>query len=107
MNLTYRGNAYTVPTSVHSSSDCENQPKQKLIYRGQMYNYAPPAAEVPKAFAPNELTVTLIYRGVTFERQICSPKPAQTPHAIMPGLWSASDRLSQGLFDEMGRSPAR
>ncbi|NJL39577.1 MAG: DUF4278 domain-containing protein [Leptolyngbyaceae cyanobacterium SM1_4_3] len=79
--IKYRGNAYEVPASIHSGSDSENQPKQKLIYRGQIYDYTPPSA-IPEAFDPNATTVTLSYRGVTFERQIRSPKPYQPPRAI-------------------------
>lgn len=80
MRLTYRGNAYEVLASIHSTSNSENQPKQKLMYRGQTYDYTPPAV-VSESFALDALTVTLIYRGVTFERQIRSLKPYQMPRA--------------------------
>lgn len=82
MKLNYRGNAYNVPAWIHSNSDSTDQPKQKLIYRGLVYDYTPRPAATPEAFDPNTLTVTLIYRGVTFERQIRSPKPYQTPRAM-------------------------
>jgi len=75
MKLNYRGNAYEVPASIHSGSNSTNQPQQKLIYRGQIYDYTPRPVAVPEAFDPYAPTVTIIYRGVTFERQIRSPKP--------------------------------
>lgn len=82
MKLTYRSNAYEVPASIHSGSDSTNQPKQKLIYRGQIHDYMSPPARVPEALDPGASTVTLIYRGVRFEHQIRSPKPYQTSRAI-------------------------
>lgn len=82
MKLTYRGNTYEVPASIHSSFNSENQPKQKLIYRGQIHEYMPSSASAPEVFDPNVRTVALTYRGVTFERQIRSPKPYQAPRAI-------------------------
>ena len=82
MKLTYRGNAYEVPASIHSRADATNQPKQKLIYRGQTHDYIPHSVVVSEAFDPDAPTVTLSYRGITFERQIRSPKPYQAPRAI-------------------------
>lgn len=80
--IKYRGNAYEVPASIHSGSDSEHQPKQKLIYRGLVYDYTPSPAAIPEAFDPNASAVTLSYQGVTFERQLRSPQPYQTPRAI-------------------------
>lgn len=82
MKLNYRGNAYNIPASIHFDSDSADHPKQKLTYRGLVYDYTPRPAAVPEAFDPDAPTVTLIYRGVTFDRQLRSPKPYQMPRAM-------------------------
>jgi hypothetical protein len=82
MKLKDRGNAYEIPTSIHSDSDREHQPKQQLIYRGSIYKYTPRPAMVREALDPKAPTVALIYRGVTFERQIRSLKPDRVPRII-------------------------
>lgn len=68
MKLNYRGNAYEVPASIHSDSDSEHQPTQKLTYRGQISDYTPPPATVPEALDPDASAVTLSYRGVKFKQ---------------------------------------
>lgn len=88
MNLTYRGNAYEVPASVKSNSvtsiaDSLNQSPLKLIYRGMTYDYRPRPVASPSAGIVGESTeVTLIYRGITYQRKLQSPKPCQSIPSI-------------------------
>ncbi|MBW4550127.1 MAG: DUF4278 domain-containing protein [Aphanocapsa sp. GSE-SYN-MK-11-07L] len=50
MKLTDRGNSYEVPAPVQQGSDATDQPKIKLIYRGNTIDYVPPlvVSEVDK-----------------------------------------------------------
>lgn len=82
MQLTYRGNTYQASTPVQSSSDSKiEEPKFKLIYRGSTYNYNPPPARVPEAIQAEGSTVTLIYRGMTYQRKLAPYNPSQKPMA--------------------------
>lgn len=82
MNFTYRGQPYQISTSTQSSPDSVYQPKDKLIYRGQVYYTAPRSAVVSRAAKGDEPTVTLTYRGITYQRTLQSPQPYQQPHAV-------------------------
>lgn len=75
-------NSTKVPASLQPNSDSIEQPKLKLIYRGNAFDYIPRPTLASKEDRKDGKTVTLIYRGNTFERQIPSPKPYQKPRAI-------------------------
>lgn len=79
MKLTYRGQTYEIP-ALSQAGDAA-QPKIKLIYRGHTYDYTPRSVVVPEAAADSK-TVTLTYRGSTYERTLPAPKPYQEPRAI-------------------------
>jgi Domain of unknown function (DUF4278) len=81
MKLTYRGNSYEVPDPIQLDSDSSEQPKIKLIYRGNTIDYVPHPV-VPEEDKTDWPTVTLIYRGNTFQRKIRPPQPYQKPRAI-------------------------
>lgn len=74
MKLTYRGQAYETSAQPQAHIPASS----KLIYRGHTYSYSPRPV-VPEA--ANGPTVTLIYRGATYERSLPA-RPYQTPRAI-------------------------
>jgi Domain of unknown function (DUF4278) len=82
MKLTYRGISYEVPAPIQLGSDSTDQPKIKLIYRGNIYDYTPRPVVVSQEDKTDWSTVTLIYRGTTYQRQIQPSKPYQKPRAI-------------------------
>ncbi|GFE71061.1 DUF4278 domain-containing protein [Chroococcus sp. FPU101] len=82
MKLTFRGNSYNVPAPIQLGSDSTEQPKIKLIYRGNVYYYTPRPVVVSEKVETDQPTVTLIYRGNTYERQLLGSMPYQKPHAI-------------------------
>lgn len=70
MKLTYRGNFYQVPAPIQFDSNSIEQPKIKLIYRGNAIDYIScPVAirELDKTVCP---TVKLTYRGNNYERKL-------------------------------------
>jgi hypothetical protein len=79
MTLTYRGISDKVSTSIQPDSNSIDQPKIKLFYRGNTFDYIPRPEVGPEEDWP---TVTLMYRGVTYERKIQPPKPYQKPRAM-------------------------
>ncbi len=79
MTLTYRGISHEVSAPIQPDSNSVDQPKIKLFYRGNTFDYIPRPEVVPKEDWP---TVTLMYRGVTYERKIQPPKLYQKPRAI-------------------------
>lgn len=82
MKLTFRGNSYDVPAPIQLGPDSTEQPKIKLIYRGNVFYYTPRPVVVSEEVETDEPTVTLIYRGNTYERQLHAPKSYQKPRAI-------------------------
>lgn len=82
IKLMYRGNATEISAPLQPSFDSTEQPKIKLIYRGNTFDYIPRPVVVSEEDKKDWKTVTLIYRGNTFERKIPPPKPYQKPRAI-------------------------
>lgn len=78
MNLIYRGQPYKIATFTQLSSDSVDQSKIKLIYRGQIYYTTPRSVMASKAVSSDTPTVTLIYRGVTYERTLQSRQYQQS-----------------------------
>jgi Domain of unknown function (DUF4278) len=82
MKLSYRNTDYDVATPIQVDPDCLDQPKIKLFYRGNTFDYTPRPVAVPEALETEGPTVTLRYRGNTYERKLQPPKPYQKPRAI-------------------------
>ena len=73
--------ASEVSTPIKHGFNVKEQPKIKLIYNGNTFDYIPRPVmcqEDKKDWS----TVTLIYRANIFERQLPPPKPYQKPRAI-------------------------
>jgi hypothetical protein len=70
MKLTYRGNSYEVPDSNLLGFDAANQPKIKLMYRGDTYDYNPGPMKVSETITANQPSLKLIYRGMIYERKL-------------------------------------
>jgi hypothetical protein len=79
MKRTYRGISYEVSAPVRHSSDPVDNPQIKLFYQGNVFDYIPRPVRIAQEWWP---TVTLIYRGVSYERKIPPLKPYQKPRAI-------------------------
>lgn len=75
MKLIYRGNAYEVSAPSQFGSNSTDQPKIKLIYRGHTFDYASRPVVVSEEIATKRSTVTLVYRGNTYERELQASKP--------------------------------
>lgn len=82
MKLTYRGNSYEMPAPMQSVSDSTDRPKIKLTYRGCTYYSTPHSMMVSEAATSDWKTVTLTYRGNTYDRQLPLLQPHQPSHAI-------------------------
>jgi Domain of unknown function (DUF4278) len=82
MKLPFRGYSYEVPAPIPRGYASKNKSQMKLIYRGEVYNYTPRPVVISGAVEPEGMTVTLIYRGNTYERKLRSPKAYQEPRAI-------------------------
>ncbi len=82
MHFTDRGNSYEVPAPVQQGSDATDQPKIKLIYRGNTIDYVSPPVVVSEVDKTDWPTATFIYRGNTYQRKIQPPQPDQKPSAI-------------------------
>ena len=83
MKFASRRKAYEIPAPINHSCDSTTQPKIKLTYNGNTFDYIPrPPVVVSEEDKKNWSTVTLIYRGNVFERKLPPPKPYQKPHAI-------------------------
>ena len=74
MKLTYRGNFYQVPAQIQFVSNSIEQPKIKLIYRGNAIDYIPCSVAIWELDKTNCPTVNLIYRGNNYERKL-QPTP--------------------------------
>ncbi len=70
--LTYRGNSYEVPAPILVDSNSTTQPKIKLIYRGNTFDYTPRPVVISEEIKTDCSTVTLIYRGKIYERKLRS-----------------------------------
>lgn len=82
MKLTYRGQIYEVPAPIQLAPAAVDQPKIKLIYRGHTCDYVPRPIVVPEASGTESKTVTLIYRGNTYKRNLQPLQPYKQPCAI-------------------------
>jgi hypothetical protein len=82
MKLNQRTTTTTVCEPLQLSSDTLNHPKTQLIYRGNTYNYTPPLMAICTEDKTDWPTVTLTYRGTSYERKIQPPKPYRKPRAI-------------------------
>jgi hypothetical protein len=82
MKLTYRGTSYEVLAPTQPSLDSTDQPKIKLFYRGNTFDYIPRSAMISEEDEADWPIVTLCYRGTTYERKIKPPMPYQKPRAI-------------------------
>lgn len=82
MKLPFRLNLSEVPAPIQLASDSTAH-QMKLIYRGNTFYYIPrPVVVSGKVETEDESTVTLIYRGNTYERKLKPLKPYQEPRAI-------------------------
>lgn len=75
MKLTFRGNVYEPPAprqigSNSLDSNSTDQPKIKLLYRGNAFDYIPCSVTVSEQIKTDEPTVTLIYRGNAYKRRL-------------------------------------
>lgn len=82
MKIIYRGNSYQVPAPIQVNCDSAPQPQYKLIYRGNTINYTPCPLVVAQEDKTDGLTVNLIYRGNTYQRQMPALQSYQKPRAI-------------------------
>jgi hypothetical protein len=82
MKLTDRNISHEVPVPNQGCSVKSEQPKIKLIYRGNTFEHTPYPEIILDEDEADWPTVTLIYRGVTYERKLQPPKPYQKPRAI-------------------------
>jgi hypothetical protein len=82
MKLPFRGYFYEVPALTPLGYACKDNAQLKLIYRGEMCNYTPRPVVASEAVKSDGTTVTLIYRGNTYERKLHPPKAYQKPRAI-------------------------
>ena len=82
MKLTYRDPSYEVSAQIQLGSNSTNLPKIKLICRGHTYDYTPRPVVVSEEGETDGSTVTLVYRGNTYERKFQPLKPYQNPRAI-------------------------
>lgn len=72
MQLTYRGNSYQVPASIQPDFNSMEQSKIKLIYRGNALDYIMRPVVISEKDKTDCPTVTLIYRGNSYERKLQS-----------------------------------
>ena len=83
MKLNSRRKTYKIPAPINHGSNSTEQPKIKLTYNGNAFDYIPrPPVIVSENDTTDWPTVTLIYRGNVFERKLPPPKPYQKPRAI-------------------------
>jgi hypothetical protein len=77
MNL-FRSNTSTVPTPIELGLAPTALPKIRL--RGSIFFYTPRSIEITAETGAT--TVSLIYRGHSYNRQMPTPAPYQKPRAI-------------------------
>jgi Domain of unknown function (DUF4278) len=82
MNLTYRGTSYEVPALTQSSLDSTDQPKIKLCYRGNTFEYILRPTMISEEDETDWPIIPLCYRGTTSERKIKPLIPYQKPRTI-------------------------
>ncbi len=83
MKLNSGSKAHKIPAAIKHGCDSTEQPKIKLTYNGNTFDYI---SRSPAVFSEDDKkdwsTVTLIYRGNVFERRLPPPRPYQKPRAI-------------------------
>lgn len=72
MKLTYRGNSYEVPALIQFGFNSTEQPKIKLVYRGNTLDYIPRPLVIGESDRTDCSMVNLIYRGNSYERKLQS-----------------------------------
>ena len=77
MKLTYRGNFYQVSASIQLDFNSIEQPKIKLVYRGNAIDYISCLA-IWKSDKTDSSTMNLIYRGNSYERKLQTATQAQS-----------------------------
>jgi hypothetical protein len=82
MNFNQRTTATAVREPTQFGFNTLNPPKTQLVYRGNTYNYTPPLRVICTADRTNWPTVTLTYRGTTYERKIQPARAYRKPRAI-------------------------
>ena len=85
MNLKYRGTAYTRSTPCQATA-APDQTQLKLIYRGHIYHATPRMVTATEAVAARGATVTLVYRGNTYQRQLQAPQSYPVPSRAVRAL---------------------
>ncbi len=94
----YRRNSYKVQPSTQLGSDSKNSSKVKLIYRGVKIDYIPPPVNIFEEDTTDWDSVTLIYRGNTYERKVRPLKSYQKPIPLTNvGNEKKSLELSQSI----------
>jgi hypothetical protein len=99
VKLTYRGNSYEVAAPIQLDYDPTEQPKIKLVYRGNAIDYIPGLViwESDRTDCP---TVNLVYRGNNYERKLQPTPQAQSKvQGDKPSAWLRYDWRCQ-LVDE-------
>jgi hypothetical protein len=81
MKLLYRGISYEAPSQQAPLSESTSQQKVRLIYRGSSYEYQPQTRQISE-LPDNALTVTLMYRGQTYQRKLALATSYQQPRAL-------------------------
>jgi hypothetical protein len=82
MQLLYRGIAYE---SDHPSTQNPKMPPQRevrLTYRGHSYDYQPQPQPVDQIVPSDVRSMTLMYRGQTYQRQVLAPRDRQPSRSI-------------------------
>lgn len=88
MKLLYRGVPYEINNQSTQSplatetTEPTTQSKVQLRYRGNVYDYQPQPQLVSEADLADAPTVTLMYRGQTYQRKLSTPRAYQSPRAL-------------------------
>jgi hypothetical protein len=91
MKLTYRGNFYQVPAPIQLVSNSIEQPKIKLVYRGNAIDYLSRPVVIRESNKTDCPTVNLIYRGNSYECKLQPTFQAQSKDQCdRPNLWQPS-----------------
>jgi hypothetical protein len=80
MKLLYRGISYEAP--IQPAPSDSSQPKVRLIYRGNTYDYKPLPSVSPEPIPADTPMVNLMYRGNTYQRRSLTPQLYQQPRAL-------------------------
>lgn len=82
MKLLYRGISYEAPIQPAPAPSDSSQPRVRLMYRGNTYEYTPLPRVAPEPIPADAPMVTLMYRGNTYQRLSLTPQPYQQPCAL-------------------------